>query len=513
MSSSCPQCGAPTTSQNEPLNSTVLTDTGTIARCLKLMRTNEPPQVSEMAYIQAVLSKTGAQLADLDGKIMHLKAQLRQLEDERAVLAEYHAENTAVVSPVRRIPPEMLAEIFSWTLPFSDDFDECNSVRMKMEKSPWTLGQVSRRWRAIALATPSLWSLVFISGKAAANSRPMIEAHIQRAHKLKIHFHGSSPKIELFQLLSEHATCWEELDIQINATLAPRLAALRGQLLSLRKLWIRWDNPDSQHAVESLKCFETATSLMAVRVDYGLRPLPVFFPTHQLTVYRMCCPWNSHREILNLSPNIVEARIAVTLNSPQPDGQVVNMGHLQRLSVYPSNVLEYLRAPATTRITISSWEPSQENRVTSDLDTFLYLEGLPDANTTAGILGKYPSITSIALVFTGGGHKKLTAAVDAHSTLLTHGNTLAFPQLQKIYFASRSPLPFPINYAPFLNMLRSRWTALHGAGFITKGAGTGPDPVTLEGLNALRENGLKNFLESMIALPQECLQVCVGKIE
>ncbi|KAJ7609031.1 hypothetical protein FB45DRAFT_703426, partial [Roridomyces roridus] len=126
---------------------------------LKLMRTNEPPESSEMAYIQAVLSKTGAQLADLDGKIMHLKAQLRQLEDERAVLAEYHAENAAVVSPVRRTPPEVLAEIFSWTLPSSDELEGCSSVRMKMEKSPWTLGQVCRRWRAIALSTPSLWSL------------------------------------------------------------------------------------------------------------------------------------------------------------------------------------------------------------------------------------------------------------------------------------------------------------------------------------------------------------------
>ncbi|KAJ7198212.1 hypothetical protein B0H12DRAFT_965473, partial [Mycena haematopus] len=72
--------------------------------------TNEPPQDAELALILPVTQKTATQLACLDAQISRLRDQLMRLEEERAALAKYHAQNIAILSPLRRMPSEILGE-------------------------------------------------------------------------------------------------------------------------------------------------------------------------------------------------------------------------------------------------------------------------------------------------------------------------------------------------------------------------------------------------------------------
>ncbi|KAJ7683132.1 hypothetical protein B0H17DRAFT_942197, partial [Mycena rosella] len=119
------------------------------------MASNTPPQDAELVFIRAVVSKTGARLADVEKEISGLRRRLQQLEEERASLSKYQAQNNAVFSPLRRMPPEVLAEIFSWTLPSL--FEATNRPKFDTKHSPWVLTHISSRWRAVALSTPSLW--------------------------------------------------------------------------------------------------------------------------------------------------------------------------------------------------------------------------------------------------------------------------------------------------------------------------------------------------------------------
>ncbi|KAJ7117629.1 hypothetical protein C8R44DRAFT_555445, partial [Mycena epipterygia] len=121
------------------------------------LTTNEPPEDTESTFIRAVASKTGSRLAYLDTKISQLRDWLIQLEEERATLTVYHSQNTAILSPLRRMPPELLCEIFSWTLPSVRE--ALQRRRFDTKHSPWVLTQICSRWRAIALSTASLWSL------------------------------------------------------------------------------------------------------------------------------------------------------------------------------------------------------------------------------------------------------------------------------------------------------------------------------------------------------------------
>ncbi|KAJ7623706.1 hypothetical protein FB45DRAFT_113374 [Roridomyces roridus] len=407
----CPQCGAPPSSRTEPDMSITVEGPSTIARYLRLMRTNEPPAGPELAYIRGVASKTDARLASMDTQISNLRAQLIQLEDERSVLAEAHQQHKAILSPLRRMPPEIMANIFLYTLPSLSEI--AHSSEPKTTQSPWILGQICSRWREIALSTSSLWSMIHVSAsKRKLDPLPMIQTQIDRARMLKIHFYPRKDgeptpgMIEFFEFLSEHSARWEELSIRLTESLAPHMAGLRGRLPSLRQLWVNWAAPGADTAIESLKCFETCPSLMDLalgRMDNVPQPLSLLFQAAHLTSYRVYCPWKTRRDILRRAPNIVEAKISVP-SGGQPwsvpeENEVIDMTDLQRLYVFPSNVLQYLRAPALTGIACYG---KRENSIWHDLDAFcirsscilrqLCIEGLPDANLTTEILKKYPSI-------------------------------------------------------------------------------------------------------------------------
>ncbi|KAJ7706740.1 hypothetical protein B0H17DRAFT_1001174, partial [Mycena rosella] len=159
--SRCSQCGAPTPGSSSRTDSNIdvqVVPATRAARHLELMTTNAPPEDIELSFIRTIAAETRARLVDLENQISRLEERLQRLGNERILLSSYHVQNQAIVSPLRRMPPEVLGEIFSWTLPSIQDVLE--RLRFDMSHSPWVLAQVCSRWRAVALLTPSLWSLL-----------------------------------------------------------------------------------------------------------------------------------------------------------------------------------------------------------------------------------------------------------------------------------------------------------------------------------------------------------------
>ncbi|KAJ7639426.1 hypothetical protein FB45DRAFT_905571 [Roridomyces roridus] len=498
----------------------------TLLRCQQLAKSNEAPSSSEITFIRAVESETTARLTRLEDEILRLRHRLDELQAERDQLSAYHSQNLSILSPLRRLPPEVLAEIFSWSLPA---IREMAGTTSDLKKSPWVLAQVNRRWREVSLSTPLLWSTVCVSymGLDASGFPPpeMIQAQIDRVGQtLKIHFSASESCVpdeqhDMFELLSAHSARWEDLDIQLNAALFPRLAALRGRLPSLRRLWIQWDNADSddeQTGVGSIKCFETASSLVDVGVKSESRFIPILLPAYQLTSYRLHGPWEMHERVLKLAPNLVEARVIIAFDSsewPNAINSAIDLPHLRRLYTTHVEVLDHLRTPALSEIAfwLDHDQIHQEDPF-DRLDAFfvrssctpqqLCLKGFPDASTTAEILKKYPSITSFVLIINSFddedvGQDVLVNAVDTHLTMLTLGNDPISPHLRSISFATTQSIP--IDYPLFLKMLQSRrrnpYSALCSAAFLTR-EGPDPDPVTRVRLEALRDAGLGLCVES-----------------
>ncbi|KAJ7609010.1 hypothetical protein FB45DRAFT_945111 [Roridomyces roridus] len=500
MASSCPECG----SLYIPTAETIPATTKTLAQWQRLVKSNDAPGSAELAFIRSVVSDTGARLDFLDSEISRLRDRLEQLQAERAQLSEYHSQNMGIQSPLRRMPPEVLVQIFRWTLPTFCERE--GNPESEAKSSPWMLAQISSRWREISLSTASLWSAVHV---AFDDEHPahadLIQAQLQRSGtlNLQVHFYGSeeadsTEQVELFDLLSKHSARWEVLNIQLSSALAPRLAQLRGRLPSLRRLWLQWDNQRSQVGVDSITCFKTAPSLVDVGVNNEARFIPILLPAHQLTICRLHGPLKMHLHVFKSAPNIVSARVITAFDEepwPEPGTQAIELLHPQRLYVSNGQLLDYLRAPHLAELAIDA---EGDSVLIDSLDALilrsacaprkLYLREVSSATTTLGILKKHPSITTIALTFFARG----ADTMEAHITMLT--DVSECQHLREICFGALESMP--IDYPLFLRMLQSRRrSSLRAASFLAD-SGPLPDPVTLAGFDELRDGGLDLWVES-----------------
>ncbi|KAJ7320892.1 hypothetical protein DFH08DRAFT_819139 [Mycena albidolilacea] len=345
-------------SSTRPLkNAPVLSITAGTRHCT-LLNSNEPPEDSEIPPIRSLISDADAHLARIDNKISKIQETLKQLEEERSSLLNYRVRNEGIISPLRRMPPEVLGEIFWWTLPSISE-----AQKSEIADSPWTLTYVSSRWRAVSLSNPSLWSQIVIDyDTELPDPLSLIEARIQRAHRqsLKIHFSGSEdvapgPQIQMFQLLLQHSSRWEELSLTLTSQIVPLLTEFSGRLSSLKRLWIDWDDLEGQTDFEPLVCFFTAPSLVDVGISSEYRFVPVALPTYQLSRYHIYAPWAWHKNALKLATNLVEVYISAEFDDNQwPDtDEIIILRHLRRLFVSNPQILNYIVAPAPEELAFS----------------------------------------------------------------------------------------------------------------------------------------------------------------
>ncbi|KAJ7071579.1 hypothetical protein C8F01DRAFT_441104 [Mycena amicta] len=494
-----------------------------------LLTTNEPPDTSDVALIEEAMLKSDARLAFLDKEISRLvdsnmpksgshstffdsdsSKLMVKWEEERVSLLDYRAQNKAVISSLRRIPPEVLGEIFSLTLPVRVQDTAFSTIR----DSPWVLTHICKRWREIAVSTPSLWSRVATDYfKKRKFSIPMIETQIQRAKLLRVYFwpRGSwnEHQTQVFQLLAEHSARWEQFTIGVTKYMLPLLATLRGSLPALRKGWIQWSEYETQR--ETLDFFEIAPSLRDV-IIYNHNPTPiqvrVLLPSQQLTRYGADGPWTMHRDVLRFAPNLVELRLETSESAPfaGDSGEIIELLHLRRLYVSTVDVLDYIKAPALEEIAfhlgseLNVWRNGAADDDSGDVDLILHLDpfvnrslctlrrlillGSPHAHRFSEILRQYPSIVSLAT---------LTSNPRVIISCLTVPNatadaTLLSPQLSEIEIGSQ----FPIKWGAYIAMLESRWKmegcALRSAR--TAFVNSRPNGARRAKLDALRKEGL-----------------------
>jgi hypothetical protein len=125
----------------------------------------EPPTTASLSDARRLLNENNTSLADLDRKIEAAEAQLaqivadsrctiKQFQRERAALEEKISRTLAYVSPIRRLPAELLRLIFMMNF---DEYPCC----------AWILSSVCSQWRRLALSMPKLWSKVWYLSQSA----------------------------------------------------------------------------------------------------------------------------------------------------------------------------------------------------------------------------------------------------------------------------------------------------------------------------------------------------------
>jgi F-box-like len=123
------------------------------------MRLPEPPTETTLAEarraldshrqsLRRITDKIDASEADLAQIVADSQCAINRLQRERAALEDTIFQTMAYLSPIRRLPLELLRQIFLFNF---EDYPCC----------AWVLSAVCSLWRKTALSMPRIWSKVW----------------------------------------------------------------------------------------------------------------------------------------------------------------------------------------------------------------------------------------------------------------------------------------------------------------------------------------------------------------
>ncbi|KAJ7212632.1 hypothetical protein GGX14DRAFT_564383 [Mycena pura] len=121
-----------------------------------ILHTNVVPSDAQCDDIRAFLVGPCKELADLTEEIERLQSLLDQTTEKRDKLKQCVDTHFALVSPMRRLPDDILREVFVETLPST------RNTAIISTEGPLLLCRVCKLWRSIALTTPRLWASMHI---------------------------------------------------------------------------------------------------------------------------------------------------------------------------------------------------------------------------------------------------------------------------------------------------------------------------------------------------------------
>ncbi|KAL0960498.1 hypothetical protein HGRIS_005536 [Hohenbuehelia grisea] len=161
---------------------------------------------------------------------------LRLLRSERMQYVEAHK---AIVSPIRRLPPEILRLIYKNILQYIPITIDPAHLRLSPQ---WALTHVSSFWRAVAVSTSELWCFLSIDDEVFWKHRiPVLDTILARSSTsdlfldLQLHYYANNP---LLEMLFSHSSRWCEVSIACTYPSIPDIFRPNRPFTNLRNLTI-----------------------------------------------------------------------------------------------------------------------------------------------------------------------------------------------------------------------------------------------------------------------------------
>ena len=270
-----------------------------------LLGTNRPPSELEARSIRQTIAEAKSTRAHLTNEISQLQATVDALNDEKNTVDQYINDHEARFAPARKILPEILSEIFRWCF--------VDGVLKGAADAPLVLGQVCSYWRAVANATPSLWSSLQISCYPKVKAE-MADTALSRSGAspldITFRFHSASTHWDeransCLDAVLNHSRRWKSVYFILSSAGLQKLSSVKGMLPLLEKLDIPADYKSFNGVLDA---FEVAPRLRSLRTT--LLPNTLMVPLEQLEYLDICLiTQKGCIDWLMRCPNLVECRL------------------------------------------------------------------------------------------------------------------------------------------------------------------------------------------------------------
>ena len=132
---------------------------------------------SEASNIRREIGVALRDLRGFDSRISQLRMHILALQNERAAFEECITDSKSLLSPIRKLPVEMLTEIFTYCCAENNVIiDSTNENKAKIKVPATTLLQVCRSWNTTVASTKALWASICLT----VQSNPKSEADSDR---------------------------------------------------------------------------------------------------------------------------------------------------------------------------------------------------------------------------------------------------------------------------------------------------------------------------------------------
>lgn len=202
-------------------------------------------------------------------------------------------KHKTLISPIRRLPFEILQLIFIHSLNWEYDSTNLGSYRRRLISSlPFNVSQVCVRWREIALDTPRLWSELWTVNLSSLDTSKPRYLHFlneillrSKAAPLYLHIVGIGNDISdthpAIQLLMPLSMWWEGIVLHLpGSAISSIFSCVKGRLASLRSVEIpSWNSDDGSQI--TVDVFEEAPRLQDIAL-FGTPSTRFPLPLHQV---------------------------------------------------------------------------------------------------------------------------------------------------------------------------------------------------------------------------------------
>lgn len=280
-------------------------------------------------------------LPESERVIAQLYASIQETEKKIEELQHYSFALKAFVAPIRRLPHDVLQEVF---VIYNDTGTKCYHFTKGISR-PLVLSKVCREWRNVALASSQLWSTFTIPSdvvaeKSVANAASLLDLYLSRSrnHPLRFEIQPSDEPMtfiqhqQLIRPLIAHAARWEFCHVPSSFAFTEDIPECLPLLNELCLFSIE-GSPDDE-----LAFFRAAPELTVLELDGFDFPdelLVLDLPYHQLTWFSgIYVPFSTLRHMLSHMGKLVTLRVDFRNIEPIPSETVVLPESLEQLGIF-----------------------------------------------------------------------------------------------------------------------------------------------------------------------------------
>ncbi|KAJ7608585.1 hypothetical protein DFH06DRAFT_1248000 [Mycena polygramma] len=386
----------------------------------RLLNSNDPRVDYQVEAITNSLGIARSLKGELGLQITQLRMELMRLEREELHATRHISRCVFALAPIRRVPTEILREIFLSYADLLGDSHECVDVKDGI----WLLSHICSYWRVVALSTPELWtSCNFRCEKQCKDAPALVGAWLRHAgtRPLAVRFYCKDDSSEhrgkghcrpVMTVLAARSAQWSELKLQIPASFYTHrdleLYPMDRRLPILQKLCIiacPRGNGSIIHSVFVLSTFSGPPRLRDVSlVSFELWSCGIILPWDQITSYSGAVSVNP--QILNEALDLVDFTVCPSGKDVTPSLRLAEpLTHrLRHLRLHAGSLRpELLTLPALQSLRISAADISILQSVERLLQrsmaspTSLHIDEFAYSQELVMVLAATPSIAHLTV--------------------------------------------------------------------------------------------------------------------